>query len=64
MTRGRCTFRQRDVTRAIRAVFASGACRAEIRIGEMIITADKTLPENVRVDTINEWDAPHGESAK
>lgn len=64
MKRGPCMFRQRDVTRAIRAVFAAGALRAEIRVGDIVIAAEKTAAGDVRVETVNEWDTPHGESGK
>jgi hypothetical protein len=64
MKRGPCTFRQQDVTRAIRAAFAAGASRAEIRVGEMVITAEKATSGDVKVQSGNEWDTPHGDSAQ
>jgi hypothetical protein len=58
MTRAR-TFRQRDVTAALKAAFAAGAARARIEVGGLIIIADKTADGiAVRHGTVNEWDAP------
>jgi hypothetical protein len=59
MARGPCTFRQQDVTRAIRAAFAAGAARAQIQIGDILITAEKTAAGQATVDSSgNEWDIP------
>jgi hypothetical protein len=59
MGRGPCTFRQGDVTRAIRAVFAAGAARAQVQVGGIVITAEKTASGDVIVRGAgNEWDAP------
>jgi hypothetical protein len=63
MARGHCTFRQQDVTRAIRAAFAAGATRAQIQIGGITITAEKTNTGNAMVsatEPINEWDLSLG----
>jgi len=45
------------VTRAIRGAFAAGAVRAEFRVGEIVITAEKTASEEITVASGNEWDA-------
>jgi hypothetical protein len=60
MARGPCTFRQQDVTRAIRVAFAAGAIRAQIEVGGITITAEKTGEgkNNVASSGVNEWDAP------
>jgi hypothetical protein len=59
MARGPCTFRQLDITRAIRAAFAAGATRARIQIGGIIVTADKGVEgERVALPDVNEWDTP------
>ena len=55
--RSPCAFRQGDVTRAIRGAFAAGAVRAEFRVGEIVITAEKTASEEITVASGNEWDA-------
>jgi hypothetical protein len=63
MARGPCTFRQRDVTRAIRAAFAAGATRAQVQIGGITITAEKTNTGDAIVsatEPINEWDLSLG----
>jgi hypothetical protein len=60
MSRRPCTFRQQDVTRAIRAAFAAGATKAQVEIGGIIITAQKIEEEQGKVvgPNGNEWDAP------
>jgi hypothetical protein len=59
MTRGPCTFRQQDITRAIRAAFAAGATQARVEIGGVVITAQK-IEERGKITSPsgNEWDAP------
>lgn len=59
MSRRPCTFRQLDVTRAIRAAFAAGAARAHVEVGGITITAEKTVWEGDKVadSGANEWDA-------
>jgi hypothetical protein len=57
MSRGPQTFRQRDMTRAVRAVAAAGMSVAKVEVdkdGRIIVVvgeADKTKP-----DKHNEWD--------
>ena len=59
MARGPCKFRQRDVTRSIRAAFAGGAMRAQVQAGDILITAEKTAVGDAIVsDGGNEWDIP------
>jgi hypothetical protein len=60
MARGPCAFRQQDVTRAIRAAFAAGAVRAQIVVGGITITAEKSAAEEGSLGAVgaNEWDAP------
>jgi hypothetical protein len=59
MSRGECTFRQRDVTAALRAVRNAGAevARVEIDKGKIIIVMGKpneAMPEGQ--EGANEWD--------
>jgi hypothetical protein len=61
MARGPCTFRQQDVTRAIRAAFAAGATRAKVQVGGITVTAEKIDQDRHIIpieDDENEWDAP------
>jgi Protein of unknown function (DUF3631) len=63
--RGPCRFRQRDVTRAIRAAFAGGAVRAQVQVGDILITAEKTVDgDAILSDGGNEWDAPPSEKGR
>jgi hypothetical protein len=55
MPRARCTFRQQDVVRAIKAAFAAGAARAQVQIGGIVITAERTA--NGKLDVISGDDA-------
>ena len=55
MSRSRCTFRQRDVTRAVKAVVAAGveiACIEVDTAGKIVIMARKPATDTER----NEWD--------
>jgi hypothetical protein len=59
MSRGECTFRQRDVTAALRAARNAGAevARVEIDKGKIIIVIGKpneAMPEGQ--EGANEWD--------
>jgi len=56
MSKRPCTFRQQDVTRAIKAVFAAGANRAKIEIGGILITAERTADGAADSGAVNEWD--------
>lgn len=67
MTRGPCTFRQLDVTRAIRAAFAAGATRARIQVAGIVLTAEKTAEGcgTIVAGDKNEWDTlPAGEDTQ
>jgi len=55
MSRRPCTFRQRDVTKAVRAVVAAGTPVARVEIdpaGRIVIVAGSALGESMP----NEWD--------
>ena len=59
MSRGECTFRQRDVTAALKAARDAGAevARVEIDKGKIIIVMGKpneAMPEGQ--ERANEWD--------
>lgn len=62
MARGPSTFRQQDVTRAVKAVAAAGVDIARIEIDKagkiVIIPADGAQPKDEPSATgVNEWDA-------
>jgi hypothetical protein len=61
MARGACTFRQRDVTRAIKAMAAAGVDIAQVRVeigkeGEVIITVNASDTSEQGREA-NEWDS-------
>jgi hypothetical protein len=63
MSRGICTFRQRDVTAAVKAVVAAGVAVARIEIdrgGKIVIIVGKGResgnPNGDGSDAVNEWD--------
>jgi hypothetical protein len=63
MARDPCTFRQQDVTRALRATVAARIEVQRIEIdkdGKIIVVAGK-VPESRRDEEIerSEWDMPH-----
>jgi hypothetical protein len=68
MARGPSTFRQKDVTRAIRAAFAAGATRAKVQVRQFTVTAEKgSDDDHMAASKIgeNEWDTgPVGEGTQ
>jgi hypothetical protein len=67
MSRGRCTFRQQDATRAVRAAVAAGleVQRIEIeRDGRIIVVTGKQEPAGPQTDLdreLAEFEARHGQ---
>jgi hypothetical protein len=60
MSRAPSTFRQQDVTRAVRAVTAAGVHIARIEIdktGKIIIIAGNAVDRPGEVTGANEWDS-------
>jgi hypothetical protein len=59
MSRGRCTFRQRDLTKAVKAVIAAGLHVAGVKVsaqGEIeIVTGDEKMQDSP-AQGANEWD--------
>ena len=57
MSRGPCTFKQNDVTRAVKAVVAAGVEVARVEVdkdGRIVVIASKPGPDASR--EANEWD--------
>jgi hypothetical protein len=57
--RGPCTFRQQDVTRAIRAAMAAGAKVARIEIdrtGRIVLITEAAGTSETMPQAENEWD--------
>jgi hypothetical protein len=65
MARGRCTFRQTDLTRAIKAAVAAGfpKARAEIEPSGKIVIVFGELDEPVaeQQPPLDAWRAKHGQ---
>jgi hypothetical protein len=62
MVRGPCTFRQQDVTRALRATVAAGIKVQRVEIdkdGKIIVVAGMPEPARANDDQRNEWDTVH-----
>ena len=58
MSRRACTFRQQDVTRAIKAVTAAGTKVARVEIdkaGKIVLIAESPGTPKHASDTENEW---------
>jgi len=67
MTRARCTFRQRDVTAALKAATAAGLPVSAVKInvdGDIEVVFDAPRSQDISGHTSNEWDAPLGESTQ
>jgi hypothetical protein len=62
MSHGPLTFRQRDLTAAIKAMRAAGCevARVEIKDGKIIVVTGKAIVDGTSGDT-NEWDAVYGQ---
>jgi hypothetical protein len=59
MPRRPAQITQADVARAFRAAFAAGATRAQVQIGDILITAERAPNGEAMVrGGDNEWDAP------
>jgi hypothetical protein len=57
MSRAPCTFKQTDVTKAVKAVVAAGVEVARVEVdkdGRIVIVAGKAMPEDGKGG--NEWD--------
>ena len=64
MSRARCTFRQQDVTRAVKAVTAAGVDIARIEIdkaGKIVIVATTINAPDELDRELQEWEARHGQ---
>ena len=58
-----CVFRQRDVTKAVRAVAAAGMQidRVEVdKTGKIVIVTGKDLGDSSNNSPANEWDEKYG----
>jgi hypothetical protein len=59
MSRVPSTFKQADVTRAVKAVVAAGVDIARVEIdksGKIVIVTNKSPSEGLAVEESNEWD--------
>jgi hypothetical protein len=57
--RGPCTFKQRDVTKAVRAVVAAGAPVAKVEVdkeGKIVVVVGEPSKIGVNDKEANEWD--------
>jgi hypothetical protein len=60
MARGQCTFKQGDVTKAVKAVVAAGVAVARVEVdkdGRIVVIAGKSVPDDGASSDRNEWDA-------
>jgi hypothetical protein len=59
MSRVPSTFKQADVTRAVKAVVAAGVDIARVEIdksGKIVIVTNRSPSESLAVEESNEWD--------
>jgi hypothetical protein len=59
MSRGRCTFRQRDLTKAVEAVIAAGLRVAGVKVsaqGDIEVVTDDERIQDSPTQGGNEWD--------
>lgn len=59
MSRGPCTFRQRDLTAAVKAAQAAGLCIARVEVdrdGKIVVVTGAPTPVKPANDSSNEWD--------
>ena len=65
MARGRCPFKQQDVTRALRATVAAGVGvqRVEIDRDGKIVVVTGEATETEPVNEFDRWKARHADSA-
>jgi hypothetical protein len=60
MARGHCTFRQSDVTKAVKAVVAAGLEVARVEVdkdGRIVVVAGNPAHDECGAVHKNEWDA-------
>jgi hypothetical protein len=64
MGRGRCTFKEADLTRALRAAKKAGAkvARAEVERDGKIVLVLKKDGEGLSGNEVNEWDETDGKN--
>jgi hypothetical protein len=61
MPRGQCTFRQSDVTKAVKAVVAAGVGVARVEVdrnGKIVVIAASPADDTEGGADRNEWDRP------
>ncbi len=59
MARGNCTFRQRDVTAAVKAIVSAGVSVARVEIdrhGKIVVVASRGAEAVETGQGVNEWD--------
>jgi hypothetical protein len=59
VSRARQTFKQRDITKALKGAFASGAQSVRIEIspdGKLTVLADREQSIQGAAHSVNEWD--------
>ena len=60
MPRGACTFKQTDLTKAVKAVVAAGVVVARVEVdrdGRIVVVAGKVAQDAGSEGDKNEWDA-------